>query len=164
MISATSLITAVLGFFAKDFVDTDTTGLTSGHHAFAEDLLLASLALLVVTAIVIVFGVLRPAHRYLFGSNWLTNGFQPEAIANGAAANANSIPETGPPIGDLTTGQIDWIAFNEYGQIYCALAKRSMRKAYWLTVGYFTFMGGVALSALAASYIIYETTVYVSPK
>jgi hypothetical protein len=101
VVSATSLVTAILGFFAKDFVDSTGTGLSNRVHSDAENLLLASLVLLVLTALIVVLGVLRPGHRFVFGENVLTSGTGADGLLTGDPAIPDSAGTDNPPKGAL---------------------------------------------------------------
>jgi hypothetical protein len=128
ILSAASIVTTVLNFFSKN------------SQEDARGAIYIALALLVATALIIIFGVLKPGPRYIFGNNDLTNG-----VAFTAQGN--------PP---SSAADIDKLACNEYLTIYRALATRSKAKAYWLTFAYYTFGGAILASAIATGLIVHN--------
>ena len=142
VLSASSLVTTVLGFFSKNVLDTGTTRLSETQQAFAKAGIYGALALFALTIAVLVIGVLLPGKRYIFGANELT-GYTDEAGA-------------WRPGSPLSAGSIDRLVCKEYGAIYVELANRSRRKAYWLQLGYVFFAAAVAASVVAAVLVIHQ--------
>ena len=142
VLSATSLVTTVLGFYSNNVLDTaPATRLGSTQQAVAKAGLYGALALLLLTAAVLVFGVLLPGKRFIFGANPLT----------GYAGQDGWHP--GSP---LDTAGIDQLVCQEYGTIYVELANRSRRKAYWLQLGYLFFTAALLASMVAAVLVIHQ--------
>lgn len=140
VLSAASLVTAVLGFFSKNVLDTGATRLSETQQAFAKAGIYAALAMLALTTAAVVFGVLLPGKRYIFGGNELT-GYIDQAGTWHAGSS-------------LSASAIDQLACKEFGAIYVELANRSRRKAYWLQLGYVFFAAAVAASIVAAVLVI----------
>jgi hypothetical protein len=131
VVSATSLVTTILGFYSKNLFDTSSAGFGGDLRTYATVGIFVSLGLLVLTAAAIVFGVLLPRHRPLFGDNAITRG---EA---------------------LSILDIDNTAFDEYGALYSQLADRSAEKAYWLSLSYVLFFLAVLGSAFTTSLLVW---------
>jgi hypothetical protein len=137
VLSASAVVTTVLGFFSKNVLDTSAaTRLSTWQEFVAKGGVYIALTLFVLAAAAIVFGVLRPGPRYIFGNNALVG-------AGGQAGQA------------LSAVEVDQIAAQEYGAVYTALANRSKRKAYWLTAAYFLFFFAMLSAVLAACVVIY---------
>lgn len=142
LVTATSLITTVLGFFAKNVFDRgETTRLSADQLQTAEDAFRVALIVLVVTAVLIVFCVLRPGGRYLFGNNLLVG-----TIPRGEKALRRG--------SDLTDKQMAEVAAREYAAIFVRLATRNKWKAYFLNLAYLTFLVGVIGTAWATWQIV----------
>lgn len=118
LVSASSVVTALAGFFSKELVAEtipDTIlDVASAGVALAVGLLGLSVAL-------IVLGVLTPGGRSVFGSNPLTRA--PAKIKSGHEVNR--------------------IAFQDYMMILQGLTKRNQTKAIWLNWGYLAFLAAV---------------------
>ncbi len=132
VVSAASLVTTILGIFTKNVLDSSTSHLTGDPRTVALAGICVALGGLMITIAIIVFGVLAPRRRVIFGDNALTKG-QP-----------------------VTAEQIDELAYNDYAAIYVDLAGRSLRKAYWLNLGYGAFFLALLVSAAATAYIVLE--------
>jgi hypothetical protein len=132
VVSAASLVTTILGVFTKNVLDSTTSHLTGSPRTVALIGICTALLVLVVTIGIIVFGVLAPGRRVIFGDNALTRG---QAV---------------------TAEDIDALAYSDYAAIYADLANRSLRKAYWLTAGYCSFFIALTVSAAATAYIVLE--------
>lgn len=130
VLSATSIIATILGFFSKNLFDTSSAGFQGSARFTAACGIFVALGLLVATAGVVVFGCLLPSHRAIFGNNDLTKGE------------------------DKTAQEIDNTAFNEYQGIYVILANRSAIKAYWLTWAYVTFFLAVLAAAVTTAILV----------
>jgi hypothetical protein len=96
--------------------------------------LLLTLALLLAAAGSLVFGVLRPKARYVFGNNVLTT----------EDSNVR-----------LSAQDIDELVFLEYGHIYIALAARSSAKARWLNLAYLLFFLALAAGVVAVGAVAF---------
>ncbi|HJQ03680.1 MAG TPA: hypothetical protein VJ851_18950 [Jatrophihabitans sp.] len=131
LLSALSLILSVLGFFSSSVLDRSANGLTGSEKTTAQVGIYLALGFFVLAAFVIVFGVLMPSGRVIFGENAITSG-----------------PD------ELTKELIDETAFREYGGIYSTLANRSSRKAFWLSWAYLLFALAVTCSAVATVVVI----------
>lgn len=118
VISATSLVTALAGIFAKELLGSSLTGwgLSVGIYG-----LIGTLLLLGVTASLTVFGVLAPKQRYVFGANALTD--HPGNLTEAAA--------------------VQQIQFVEYRLIARSLVERNTEKATWLNRAYVAFFAAV---------------------
>lgn len=130
VLSATSLVTALAGVFAKDVFGAtfDGWGRTVGRLG-----IIAAVALLAATAWRVVEGVLIPGPRYVFGDNDLTN--TPSSVNSADHVNA--------------------VAFQEYLAIYKVLVIRNKAKAEALNDGYHLFLGAVAvISATTIAVIV----------
>lgn len=136
VVSAASLVTTILGFFMKNVLDTTSAGLQGGARTVAIVGVGAALGIVLFAIGLVVFGVLRPGPRPIFGDNVIVTG-------------------SGGP---LTTAAIDEAAFKDYGAIYAALATRSRRKAYWLTMGYYAFFLSLVVSAACTVFIVSKAT------
>ena len=123
VLSATALVTALAGFFAKDILGTTLTGDT--RHFGLAGLSLTTIVLAVVAGI-IVFGVLLPQRRFVFGNNEITDN--PSALTTQAAVQAE--------------------AYREYVMVYTTLVNRNSGKANALRAAYVTFFAAVGLIAL----------------
>jgi hypothetical protein len=130
ILSAASLVTTVLGIFTKNILDSTASSLNGTPRDVALVAVSVALGLLLVSIGTIVFGVLQPSGRFIFGANTLTKG------------------------GTINAQQADEAAFEDYGAIYAELASRSCRKAYWLTVAYYVFFAALLVSAAATIYIV----------
>jgi hypothetical protein len=136
LLSATSLITTVLGYFSKNVLDTNpATRLSASQEDVAKWGTYVALALLAITAGLLVFGVLRPSGRVISGKNQLV----------GWGAQRPGFP--------LTTAQIDQTMAEEYGVIYVTLANRSHWKAYFMNLAYTVFAVAIVAS-LIPTYIV----------
>jgi hypothetical protein len=132
VLSATALVTAVLGFFSKNLLDKSL----NGARWFAIGSTWGVLIVLGVTGGFIVLGVLRPSMRPLFGGNALTT--------KGDTAE----PRT------FSAQAVDAVAYQEYGAFYAQLANRSSSKAYWLTWAYYIFFLAIAATVLLTGIIL----------
>lgn len=134
VISAASVVTALLGFFNKNLLDSTPSQLTDGLRVDAQTGLGASIGFLVLTIAIVVLGVLRPGPRAVFGNNEITQG------------------------ATLTAQRVDSVVFLELGQIYRALVNRNSKKAHWLNWGYLTFFVAVLIAAGTAVYVLANFT------
>ena len=141
VLSASSLVTTVLGFFSKNVLDTGATRLSDTQQAFAKGGIYTALAFFALTAAVLVLGVLLPGKRFIFGGNTLT-GWTDAGVWHPGVA--------------LDTEGIDKLVCQEYGAIYVELANRSRRKAYWLQLGYIFFAVAIMASIVAAVLVIHQ--------
>jgi hypothetical protein len=132
VVSAASLVTTIVSLFSKNVLDSTTSHLTGSPRTVALIAICIALLGLIVTIGVVVFGVLAPGRRVIFGDNALTNGRE------------------------VTAEEIDVLAYTDYADIYADLANRSLRKAYWLTRGYYVFFAALVVSAGATAYIVLE--------
>ena len=132
VLSATALVTAVLGFFSKNLLDTSLASARTGALWGAG----ITLVLLGGAAAFVVLGVLRPSQRPIFGHNELTLN-----------KPANTI---------FKAQDIHAIAYREYGGLYTQLANRSSWKAYWLTFAYYCLFAAVVVSILTTIYVIWK--------
>ncbi len=129
LLSATSLVTAIIGFFAKDLFGT-TVSTTARHVGIVG--FVGVVALLIITAGVLVFGVLFPARRAVFGDNKITH--------HDAA---------------LTLPQVQLVEMQEYQAIMEDLQSRTQQKMSKLKVAYFLFfMTVLFIGATAATVIL----------
>jgi hypothetical protein len=129
VISATSLVTALAGVFAKELLGSSLTGwgLSVGIYG-----LVGTLVLLAVTAGIAVFGVLSPKRRYVFGGNDITDN--PSAVA--------------------TASEVQEIQFVEYRQIARSLVDRNNEKAKWLNRAYVAFFLAVLCAGATTGAIV----------
>jgi hypothetical protein len=129
VISATSLVTALAGVFAKELLGSSLTGwgLSVGIYG-----LIATLALLALTAAFIVFGVLAPKQRLVFGGNSVVD--DPSAVT--AAL------------------EVQKIQFIEYRQIAKSLVGRNSDKAKWLDRAYLAFFAAVLCAGATTAGIV----------
>ena len=134
VISAASVVTALLGFFNKNLLDSTPSQLSDDLRVAAQVGLGASIAFLVLTIAIVVFGVLRPGPRAVFGNNDITSG------------------------ASLTAPQMEEVVFSDLGQIYRTLVNRTSKKAHWLNLGYLTFFVAVLVAAATASYVLANFT------
>src|SRR4029079_18251409 len=111
-------------------LDSTPSQLTDYLRVVAQIGLGASIGFLVLTIGVVVFGVLRPGTRAVFGNNMITAGTA------------------------LTSPQLDQVVFLELGQIYRALVNRNSKKAHWLNWAYLTFFVAVLIAAGTAVYVL----------
>jgi hypothetical protein len=156
VLSATSLVTTILGFFSKNLFDGSIKGQYRTAGVVGLDIVFV---LLVITAALIVFGVLRPSRRAIFGNNWLTDGGNPKIATtvnkskNPPEPNATDVSLTGADVVDGTV-PVDQLAVNEYGAIFAVLAERSERKAIYLKNSYYSLFASIVISAIAFAIII----------
>lgn len=129
VVSASSLVTALAGVFSKDVLGPDFTGWGRGVGSVG---LCLTVLLLAVVAVIIVWKVLAPAPRWLFGNNPLTEN--PASVTTALEANR--------------------IAYSEYLTIYAGLLARNKGKAEALTAAYWCFLGAVALIAVTTVLVI----------
>ena len=130
VVSAASLITTVLGVFTKNILDSTASSLHGSPRTVALVGVSVVLGLLVLTVALIVFGVLRPSHRSIFGDNDIVKGREIDAK------------------------KVDEVAFSEYGSVYAELAERSVWKAYWLTLAYYAFFFALLVGAATTIYVV----------
>jgi hypothetical protein len=125
ILSATSLVTAVAGIFAKELLGTSLTGwgLSLGLYG-----LVVTLVLLGATAGITVVGVLAPKRRYVFGANALTD--HPSTLSCKDAVLR--------------------LQFTEYRAIANSLLERNTAKAKALNGAYSTFFAAVLVAAFTA--------------
>lgn len=126
LLSATSLITALAGLFSRELLDTTKLGDSRTIVAWA---LLGTLVLLVVVATTLVWKVLVPSRRFIFGNNDLTNS--PANIVDASAVHT--------------------VAFSEYLQIHSSLVERNRSKASALHFAYWVFVAAVIVIAIGAA-------------
>jgi len=129
VVSASSLVTALAGVFSKDVLGTDFRGWGRGVGAFG---LALSVLLLAAAAVIIVWKVLAPAPRSLFGDNPLTSN--PASVTTGHEVNR--------------------IAYSEYLIIYGGLLARNKAKAEALIAAYWCFLSAVVTIALTTVLVI----------
>ena len=122
VVSATSLVTALMGVFSKDLIGKDFTGWGRRAGAYGA---MSAVALLALTAGIVVIGVLAPKARLLFGGNALVD-------APATVADAN---------------EVDRVAFRDYLDIYTNLSIRNKEKAQNLNAAYYSFFGAVLVIA-----------------
>jgi hypothetical protein len=129
IISATSLVTALSGIFAKELLGTSLTGwgLTVGLLGLAVTLL----TLVIATAIV-AFGVLAPKHRAAFGGNDLTD--DPSAVTSAT--------------------DVFRLQFIDYRQIARSLLERNTEKARALEKAYLALFTAVLSASLTVGGIL----------
>jgi hypothetical protein len=129
IVSASSLVTALAGVFSKDVLGTDFKGWGRGVGAGG---LALTVILLAVVAVIIVWKVLAPAPRSLFGNNPLT--LNPASVT--------------------TPAEVNRIAYSEYTIIYSGLLARNKAKAEALTAAYWCLLSAVAVIALTTVLVI----------
>lgn len=134
VISAASVVTALLGFFNKNLLDSTPSQLSDELRDAAQMGLGASITFLVITIGIVVFGVLRPGPRAVFGGNGITSG------------------------SSLSAPAMDKVIYLDLGQIYKALVNRTSRKAHWLNLGYLTFFIAVLIAAATSVYVLANFT------
>lgn len=134
VVSAASVVTALLGFFNKNLLDSTPSQLADGVRVGAQSGLGASVALLVLTIGLVVIGVLRPGRRGVFGGNAITNGQQ------------------------LTAAEVDKVAFEELALIYQSLVNRTSEKAHWLNLAYLCFFLAVLVAAATSVAVLTQFT------
>jgi hypothetical protein len=135
VVSAASLVTTLLGIFTKNILDSTASSLRGDPRTVALIAVSAALGLLILAIGFIVFGVLLPSRRVIFGDNDITAGE------------------------DLTAQHIDVVAFREYSATYADLAGRSDRKAYWLGLAYCVFLLALMVSAAATAYVTFKFSI-----
>jgi hypothetical protein len=123
ILSATSLVTALAGIYAKDVVDGSYTGWTRVVGTVG---LVITLVLLIAVAVVVVQGVLVPRTSLFFGDNTLTD--TPARITSAVA--------------------VERLAFDEYRRVHMQLIQRNEAKAAALTWGYRLLLGAVIAIAV----------------
>lgn len=123
LISASSLVTALVGVFAKDLFGTTYKSI---RILVACGLILTLAALLAAVA-VIVIGVLMPGRRSVFGDNPITSN--PSGLTN-----------------DTDVWAIQW---DEYRQVLATLHNRNARKASAINLAYWLY-GSAALFGTAS--------------
>lgn len=120
LLSASSVVTALVGFFAKDLLTTDAL---VDVVAAVSALTGVTIVALLTANCIILKGVLLPGGRLLFGDNEVVN-----------------------PINTLTTAaDVQRVQWSEYRQILDALQTRNSGKAKALNAAYWAY--GVALLA-----------------
>jgi hypothetical protein len=141
LISATSVVTTILGFYSKNLFDTSgtRTGFQGAWREWGAVGLICSVLLLSATIFVTVFGVLLPRPRPVFGDNALTEGTVPDV------------------------GTVDRTAFDEYGALYAGLASRTARKAFWIDWAYVLFALGVSLSIVVTVLLVVDVGFLTKP-
>ena len=129
IISATSVVTAISGFFAKDLLGTSLSGwgLTVGLFGLAVTLL----ALVTATGIV-AFGVLAPKQRAAFGNNALMDN--PDQLSSAS--------------------DVFRVQFTDYRQIAQSLLARNTEKARALEKAYVSLFVAVVSAALTVGGIL----------
>jgi hypothetical protein len=127
VLSATSLVTALAGLYAKNILGGTFTGWVKLTGLIG---LVFTLVFLAAVALIIVIGVLLPRYRSLFGGNTLTD--HPEMIKDSKSMQR--------------------LVFDEYRRVYVDLVQRNQEKAKALTRAYFAFL--VAVIAIAATIAI----------
>lgn len=128
LVSASSLVTALIGLFGKDLTGAAYAPVRQG---VAVLLLLTVAALLIAVGIIIV-GVLLPSGRVSFGDNRITS----------------NTPPLNAPI-DVST-----VVWSEYVQVLSVLQRRNSRKATAINAAYWAFGGAVFLGTLAVGAVI----------
>lgn len=124
LLSATSLVTAVAGFFGKDLLD---TAKLTGTSRIAIGLTMSiALVALVTVAYLLVRGVLLPTRRDTFGKNLLTDN--PSGLASSEAVWAE--------------------VFKDYRAVHASLVSRNKEKVRALHTSYVAFLIAVAAIAL----------------
>lgn len=131
ILTASSLILTLAGFFAKDLIsDSTADDALARFCAFLG--VFGTLIGLVLVAAVVVFGVLSPGRRPLFGKNEIID----------------------EPVKLLSSLEVDVETYKEYRAIFVLLVIRNSYKAFWLTLSYLFFfltllwMSGFAFVAL----------------
>ncbi|MDQ3897260.1 MAG: hypothetical protein M3326_08490 [Actinomycetota bacterium] len=132
IVSATSLITAIAGFFSRDLLGTTFSGWgrTVGQWG-----LLLTLVGLVATAVQIIVWVLLPKGRLVFGKNALTDS----------------------PATLVSQQDVNEVAFVEYLAIYRSLVTRNTEKANALNKGYLLFLTTVGIIGATVSLVVIST-------
>jgi hypothetical protein len=140
IVTASSLVTAIINFFAKDLFASSTKPLSGEVQTRAEATVVCIMALLIATVALVVFLVLKPGGRGGFGNNDFTGTIAENGgLGQGLDGTADSILKT---------------AATEYAGLYVSLAERNRWKAYWLSWAYITFAIAVIATALLACYIV----------
>ena len=129
VISATSLVTALSGIFAKELLGTALTGWGQTLGLYG---LVLTLAFLGAATGFSVFGVLRPKHRAAFGDN--------DVIDNPAAL--------------VEAGDVLAIQFSESHAIAESLLLRNTEKAKALEKAYLSFFAAVIVAAVTVGGIL----------
>ena len=122
VLSATSLVTTLVGLYAKQIVGGTFKG-TTLHWSIVG--LVASLVLLVVDALIIVFGVLLPKRQLMFGNNDLTDN----------------------PASIIDDVRLQQIVFDEYRQEFVSLQMANENKGKALIWAYGVFVSAVLVIA-----------------
>lgn len=123
LVSATSLITALTGFFAREL---STSSLKGWQRGVGSVGLIIVLVLLAITAWITVVHVLNPGRRYLLGNNAILE-------------NSDQL---------ATPEDVNLVAYSEYKVTYYGLAGRNREKARHLDLTYKTLHGAVITAGL----------------
>jgi hypothetical protein len=128
ILSATSLVTALAGFYAKDILGTTYMG---WRREVGIAGLVLTLAWLSIVAVIVVVCVLKPTHRLFFGDNDITDR----------------------PTGLTSALEVKRVAFKEYRQVLADLYEKNQKKAIALKRAYWSFLAAVVSIALTVAII-----------
>jgi len=140
VVTASSVITTVIGFFSKDLFASSSKPLTGYLRFWAGIGTCVALVGLATTALMVIFGVLKPGGRNIFGNNELTG-----LVVNGTIQQGT---------GGDSAESVSRIASLEYAGMYLGLAERNRYKAYWLSWAYLVFTASVTVSAVVTVAVI----------
>jgi hypothetical protein len=128
LVSASSLVTALIGLFGKDLTG---TAYASVRQVVAT-LLLITVAALITSVGIIIIGVLLPGGRVAFGDNLVTRG---EAA--------------------LKTGEdVSLVQWSEYTRVLDVLQKRNAGKAKAINAAYWVFGLALVFGTMAVGAVI----------
>lgn len=128
LVSGSSVVTALLGFFAKDILTTDALSEVRGLVAVLTTIAVLGLILAIG---VLLRGVLIPGGRLSFGNNAVT---EESSVLNEVA-------------------QVQVVQWSEYRLILDSLVSRNAGKAKALNIAYWAY-GTALLSASVAVFVI----------
>jgi hypothetical protein len=148
VISASSIVTTLLAFFAKDIFLSSSGQLAGAARTIGQASTVTGVAFLVVTIFVAVFGVLMPGGRDLFGDNHL--------LGEGSSERGTVFT---PGVVLVSESAVKQLASNEYAGMYVTLLNRNERKAWFLSWSYLTFLLGVTVTTGATIYEVLASQV-----